>query len=228
MGRSVNRIGFIGGTFDPIHFGHLRMAEEARYNFSLSKVYFLPSRIPPHKLGRKITPPEIRVEMIKKAIRNNPYFGIDTHDLDLDKPSYTVNTLRDLREKYREAEIFFIIGMDSFRELHTWKDFMNLFDLANFLVARRPRYSEIHFRKVEEFFPPFDEEKIRNFEVNFEERRLTFRESGYSIFFYDSTLLDISSSGIRKLVKEGHSIKYLVPEDVREVIIREKLYMEQS
>ena len=226
MVRSVNRIGFLGGTFDPVHFGHLRMAEEARYYFNLEKVYFLPSRIPPHKLGRKITPPETRVQMLKSAIEGNPFFDIDTHDLDMDKPSYTVNTLTELREKYSGSEIFFIIGMDSFRQLHTWKNFMALFELANFAVARRPRYSLIEFKKVEEFFPPFDTEKIAQFEVDFENRKLTYKKSGFSIYFYDSTLLEISSSDIREKVKQKISIKYLVPEEVEKIIEKEKLYME--
>ncbi len=222
----MSRIGFLGGTFDPVHHGHLRMAEEARYCFDLEKVYFLPSRIPPHKLGRKITPPELRVKMLETAISSNPHFSIDTHDLDLERPSYTVDTLGDLREKYMGREIFFIIGMDSFRELHTWKNFMDLFKLANFAVARRPRYSLIEFKSIEEFFPPFDSEKIREFEVDLKARRLTHKESGLSIYFYDSTLLEISSSDIRTKVREGLSIKYLTPESVEDIIKKEKLYME--
>ena len=226
MGRSVNKIGFIGGTFDPVHFGHLRMAEEARYIFSLDKVYFLPSKIPPHKLGRKITPPEVRIEMLKEAIASNPYFDIDTHDLELDEPSYTVNTLRDLREKYSGSKIFFIIGMDSFRKLHTWKNFMDLFGLSNFLVARRPRYSLIKFEKKEEFYPPFDEKKIKNFEINMEKRSLIHKSSGFGIFFYDSTLMEISSSDIREKIKKRQSIKYLVPEVVEKNIYERRLYIE--
>ncbi len=226
MDRSVNKIGFIGGTFDPVHYGHLRMAEEARYHFKLEKVYFLPARIPPHKLGRRITPTDLRVKMLKKAISDNPYFDIETHDIDIDKPSYTVDTLADLKEKYNNKELFFIIGMDSFRELHTWKNFMELFKLANFAVARRPRYSLIEFKHLKEFFPPFDADKIKKFNVDFEKRKLTYKESGLSIYFYDSTLLEISSSDIRDNIAQGVSIKYLVPEVVEELILNEKLYME--
>ncbi len=227
MDRSVNRkIGFLGGTFDPIHYGHLRLAEEAYFTFNLERVYFLPSKIPPHKLGRKITSPGIRIQIIRAAIEDNFNFDIETHDLDIDRPSYTVDTLRDLREKYSGDEIFFIIGMDSFKNLHTWKNFMELFPLANFVVARRPRHSTILFEKREEFFPPFDEKTIEEFEVDFKKRKLIHKKSGNSILFFDFTLLEISSSEIRKNVREGKSIKYLLPDAVIEIIEKNSLYME--
>ena len=132
------KIGLFGGTFDPIHWGHLRSAEEVSETFDLDRVYFIPASIPPHKRGQTTTPPRDRLEMVRLAVAKNPRF--ERPRWRLHGPVFPIPSIRPpfRRTKTTEDSLYFIIGLDAFREIGTWKDFAEIFPLCNFIVTSRP------------------------------------------------------------------------------------------
>ena len=137
------RVGVMGGTFDPVHLGHLRVAEEAVEAMGLDILLFVPAAVPPHKLGKKILGFEHRWRMLEASTLDHPRFAVSDVELQVPGKSYTVNTLQKLTEAYgSEVELFFILGMDAFLELDTWWHFKELFKLARLVVLRRPGSSE--------------------------------------------------------------------------------------
>jgi nicotinate-nucleotide adenylyltransferase len=135
------KIGILGGTFNPIHFGHLHLAERVREKLSLDKVIFIPANIPPHKDNTDIAAPKNRLKMIKLAILDNPCFLVSDIEIKREGVSYTIDTLKILRKKFKNAELFFIIGSDEVRGLNSWKDIENIKEIVQFVVAKRPGYS---------------------------------------------------------------------------------------
>lgn len=188
------RIGILGGTFDPIHNGHLALAEAARLQLKLQKIIFVPTFTPP--LGVKssnLTPASARFEMVKAALDNQSEHEVSDIEIKRKGISYTVDTLRELRKKYPEPhELFFITGGDWGRSLDQWKDIKTIFSLCTFVVAKRPGYKKLKL-------PP---------EVQF----LDFRP------------LDISSTQIRNMIAKQESVNQLVPQQVLKVIKRRQLY----
>ncbi|MGE5138531.1 MAG: nicotinate-nucleotide adenylyltransferase, partial [Rudaea sp.] len=135
------RIGILGGTFDPPHIGHLVIAEEARSKLELARVYFIPARRPPHKLDEPVTPLEHRVEMLRLALDGNPFFSLSLIEANRPGPSYTLDTLRELRQEFPPStELYFIMGMDSLVELPTWHEPAELIRLCRLAVLKRPGY----------------------------------------------------------------------------------------
>jgi nicotinate-nucleotide adenylyltransferase len=187
------RIGILGGTFNPIHTGHLVLAEEAREKLNLDKVILVPAYVPPHKKEEDLAEPNDRFKMVELAIRGNPNFEVSSVEIDAKTTSYSVETLKAFRQKYGEdARLFFLTGADSLGELYTWKEIDQIFKLSNFIVTNRPGYD------------------IANVPTG--------------VDVVTITSLEISSSLIRRKIKEGKSIRYLVPEPVREYIIARRLY----
>lgn len=187
------RIGILGGTFNPIHTAHIKLAELVKERLKLDKVIFMPAYIPPHKKDPDIIDAELRLEMVKCAIEDKPGFEASDMEINRKGTSYSVDTLKLLKEKHGpEAELFFIAGSDSLDELPMWKDIDRVFELSHFVVATRPR------------FP------LKN--VPREVEVLQIPE------------MDISSSDIRNRLREGKSIKGIVPEKVIAYIRRKKLY----
>ena len=187
------RIGILGGSFNPIHAGHLVLAEEAREKLTLDKVIFVPAYVPPHKKDEELAEPNDRFKMVELAIRGNPVFEVSAFEIDGKTTSYSIDTLKAFKQKYGEdAKLFFITGADSLGELYTWKDIDQIFQASQFIVANRPGY------------------EISNVPTG--------------VDVVTITSLEISSSLIRKKMKEGKSIRYLVPEPVREYIIARRLY----
>ncbi|MEI9477177.1 MAG: nicotinate-nucleotide adenylyltransferase [Deltaproteobacteria bacterium] len=131
------RIGLFGGTFNPIHLGHLRGAEDIRESFGLDRVVFLPAAIPPHKLRDDVIEPRPRLEMVKLATLANPFFSVSDVEIERSGKSYSIDTLRYFRERQPDS-FFFILGMDAFVEIETWKEYQKLFSLCNFIVMARP------------------------------------------------------------------------------------------
>lgn len=211
------RLGILGGTFNPIHYGHLRAAEEIREGLNLAKIIFIPSAYPPHKKEEVINPLK-RFSMVNLAIKENPFFSVSDIELVREGKSYTIETIKYLIRKYdKKMEIFFILGIDAFLEIEAWKDYRTLFSITNFIVISRPGYEQ---RTMDNPFPPgvsheffYDPKKKRY-----------FRKDGFDTYFQEITLLDISSRKIRRYVREGKSIKYLLPENVMEYIRTHKLY----
>ena len=213
------KIGLFGGTFDPIHWGHLRSAEEVSETFGLDRVYFIPVSIPPHKRGQTTTPAEDRLQMVRRGVSGNSRFSVSTVEISRVGVSYSVDTIRAFNAKKREGDsLYFIIGLDAFREIGTWKDFADIFPLCNFIVTSRPGSRESDPLKgtgiaVKKLFC-------------YDFKRKNYRHrSGTRILFIELTDIAISASEIRTLVKQGKSIRYLVPSAVERYIKRRGLYV---
>src|SRR5690554_2163722 len=138
----MKKIGIMGGTFDPIHYGHLVLAEQIRTKFHLERILFIPAGTPPHKQDMRITESKHRFFMTLVATITNPYFEVSRIELDNNEVSYTINTIRRLKEIYKDTEIFFITGADALYEIDTWKNFDDLLKECNFIAATRPGTDE--------------------------------------------------------------------------------------
>lgn len=197
------KLGVMGGTFDPIHLGHLAMAESAREIFQLEEILFIPSARPPHKVEKKIESQAHRLMMTFLATKSNDFFHVSPMEMLREGFSYTLDTVNELYREYgEETELFFIIGSDSMADLSGWHKADELVGKVHFLAAARPGMNA-DFDKVKKFFGKDGEEHIHKFET-----------PGF----------EISSTNIRERIKNGRSIKYLVPEEVEEYIYREQLY----
>ncbi len=212
------KIGLFGGTFDPIHWGHLRSAEEVSETFDLDRVYFIPAALPPHKRGQTTTAARDRLRMVRLAVAKNPKFSVSTAEISRPGVSYSIDTIREFAATLNKDDVlYFIIGLDAFREIRTWKDFAAIFPLCNFIVTSRPGSKEkdplkgtgVAVKKL--FCYDFKQKNYRH-------------RSGTRVYFDELTDIAISASEIRALVKEGKSIRYLVPSEVENYIKRRALY----
>ena len=197
----TQRLGLFGGTFDPPHYGHLMVAQEAVDRLSLDRLVFLVAGIPPHKVGEVSSSPEIRMEMTRAAIAGNPAFQVSDVELNRQGPSYTVDTLRQFRAEYPDADLFFLLGSDQLAEFHEWQDPPGIAELATLVAVGREGLEPTEIGPIQ-LAPGEDLE-----------------------FMYLSTVrTDISSTEIRSRVRDGRSIKYFVPEEVRRIIETHRLY----
>ena len=197
------KIGIMGGTFDPIHLGHLATAEAVRELFALDEILFIPTARPPHKLGKTVTDSRHRLEMTHLATRSNKFFRVSDMELKRTGLSYTLDTMNALHKIFgNSTELFFIIGADSLADLSKWYSARELVASCHFIATTRQGV-ELDFSAVENFFGSAANEHIH---------RVT------------TPGLEISSTDIREKVRLGRSIKYLVPEVVEEYILRERLY----
>lgn len=213
------RLGLFGGTFNPIHYGHLRSAEEVCEALALTRLWFIPASHPPHKNDQGITPFEVRLEMSRLAVGDHPVMSVS--DLEGRRPgrSYSIETLRQIRREVGPTwELYFILGLDAILEIATWKDYQDLFTLSHFVVLDRPGYDS---QRLEEVFLGAVHPLFRPLKVE----RGYQHPSGHKVVLQETTLMDISGTGIRKMVRDGRSIRYLLPEAVREYIITHKLYL---
>lgn len=198
------KIGILGGTFNPVHNGHLIVAETVREVCGLDRVILMPSGQPPHKPDREVADPECRYEMVRRAVSSNPAFEASRLEIDMKGTTYTVNTLHALKNLYgNDTMLHFIIGADVIPELTTWKDYRTVFGLCSFIAVRRPGIGK---------------------RATVETINRLKTEYGIRIELADAPLVDISSSGIRDKCSRNRSIKYLVPEPVEEYIKSEGLY----
>jgi len=193
------RVGVMGGTFDPIHYGHLVTAEEAVMQFGLEEVVFVPTGHPWMKADRDVSSPEHRYLMTVVATASNPRFSVSRVEIDRAGPTYTVDTLRALGDEYPDAELFFISGADAILEIIEWKDPEDVLSLAHFIAATRPGYNLARFEAA----APTSHPKVSTMDV---------------------PALAISSSDIRRRVREGRAIRYLLPEGVKSLIEKVGLY----
>jgi len=217
------KIGILGGTFDPVHQGHLIVAEEAADILGLDQIFFLPARIPPHKIGRDISRQEHRTHMLQLALKSNQRFNQSDLELHREGPSYTVDTVTEFGEIFPDAELFFLMGHDSFNEIETWYQYEKLFQLCRLVVASRPGSPEMKMERFSQATRELLRKKILTIDdplaipedvFDTEWRVCTIRIAG----------LRVSASGIRNRVKHGRTIRYLVPENVREYIEQSGLY----
>jgi nicotinate-nucleotide adenylyltransferase len=196
------RLGVMGGTFDPIHQGHLVTAEEALWQFHLDEVVFVPTGQPWMKTDREVTTAEDRYLMTVIATASNPRFSVSRIEVDRPGPTYTIETLQELRRMAEgEVELFFITGADAMLEIFSWKDPEEVLAQAHFFAATRPGYDIARF--VEE--APSSHPKIS---------------------VMDIPALSISSTDVRRRVREGEPIRYLVPEGIQTYIEKARLYRE--
>lgn len=194
---SFARIGLIGGTFDPVHNGHLFMAGEAAHAFSLARVYFVPAFIPPHKAAPPGAPPSDRLRMCALAADGEPAFDVSGMEIERKGKSYTIDTIREFKASLpRGCEVYFITGFDSCREFRTWKNFKSLLEECRVITAPR----------------------------SLEDRMEAKKAQGEGFSYLDIPVMEISSTDIRRRVKEGRSVRYLTPPAVADYIENRKLY----
>ncbi|WP_307854284.1 nicotinate-nucleotide adenylyltransferase [Rhodococcus sp. B50] len=196
------RLGVMGGTFDPIHHGHLVAASEVAASFDLDEVIFVPTGQPWQKTGREVSAAEDRYLMTVIATASNPRFSVSRVDIDRRKPTYTVDTLRDLSTQYPDADLYFITGADALGSILSWQDWQTLFDLARFVGVSRPGY-DLH---AEHLAPHLDDLPAE------------------AVSLVEIPALAISSTDCRRRARENRPVWYLVPDGVVQYISKRRLY----
>jgi len=196
------KVGIFGGTFDPVHLGHMVIAEQVMGELGLARVVFVPGGIPPHKEASSVRAnAEDRFDMVEAAVAGNERFVVDRVEVDAGRPMHSVETVRILKERSPEDEWYFISGADEVSNLLAWKDPDLLLEEVVMVAATRPGYDLSKLQHLEA--------GLRNFD---------------RIFLVECTRVDISATGIRRRILQGKSVRYLVPEGVHEIIGSRKLY----
>lgn len=205
MERKKLKIGICGGTFDPIHMGHLIIAEMARCQYGLDKVLFIPSGKPPHKDLQVVTEPIHRLNMVECATQNNPYFEALDIEIMREGYTYTVDTLKDLHKLFpRETDFYYIIGADVVRDLPTWKSIGEVSKQTKFIAFMRPEFINEEFSS---------------------QIQLLRDKFHIVVDTFEAPLIEISSTYIRDSIRKGQTIKYIVPECVEKYIRDNDLYL---
>ena len=199
------RLGLFGGTFDPPHFGHLIVAQDAAEQLSLDRLLFVVAALPPHKLGEDLAPADLRLRMVEEAVARNPLLGVSDVELTREGPSYSVDTLRHYRRELPETELIFLMGADQLAEFHEWQEPEAVGQLATLVAVAR---GGIDPRDMPPMALP------RGVRVEFKQ--------------IEVTRIDISSTEVREKVRSGRSIQYMVPREVRTIIERNRLYQDGS
>jgi nicotinate-nucleotide adenylyltransferase len=220
------RIGLFGGTYNPIHLGHLRTALEVKEGFGLNEIYFIPCAIPPHKKSGPVVGAKERYEMARIATSTTPGFSVSDVELKRSGPSYTIDTVLYFKTILPEdTKLYFILGLDAFLEIETWKSYMDLFPLIPFIILTRPNAGHID--------PDLRQQKIEKFITSRISNGYKYDslQSGFThlkmepVFLFDVTPLEISSSAIRSLIKKRRSIRFLVPDEAIDFIKTKGLYL---
>lgn len=198
------RLGIMGGTFDPIHIGHLACAEQARVAFNLDAVIFVPTGVQPFKRDNKVTSAHMRFEMCQLACASNPYFDVSAIEIERPGDTYTVDTLRQLRAYYpSNVEFYFITGADAMLSIVKWRDSAAIADLAHLIAVTRPGY-----------------------DITDEAKKALVGHAAFDVSYLETTALSVSSSMLRQWVGEGKSIRYLTSFAVYSYICERGLYKE--
>jgi nicotinate-nucleotide adenylyltransferase len=215
------KVGIFGGTFNPIHYGHLRSAEEVRENLGFDKVLFIPSGSPPLKT-EDMASSKHRYNMTGLAIVNNRFFELSDIECRLSGKSYTVTTVERLKKNNLEVEFFFILGVDAFLDITNWRHPEKLVTLTNFVIISRPGFGFIdlqvspYIKINRRILKELDNAKIETYSIKLKSNR--------DVTFLKITPIGTSSTEVRTLIKQGKSIKYLLPAEVESYIIANKLY----
>ncbi|BCK57611.1 nicotinate-nucleotide adenylyltransferase [Nocardia wallacei] len=197
------KLGVMGGTFDPVHHGHLVAASEVAHRFDLDEVIFVPTGQPWQKSSKQVSPAEDRYLMTVIATASNPRFSVSRADIDRAKLTYTVDTLRDLQSQHPDADLYFITGADALASILTWQDWAELFELAKFVGVSRPGY-ELNIDHLAEHLRDLPADAVTVIEI---------------------PALAISSSECRRRAAEGRPVWYLVPDGVVQYISKRHLYV---
>ncbi len=214
------RIGIFGGTFNPIHFGHLRAVEEVRQKFALVEIFLVPSARPPHKGEAEILAASERLVMVRKARRGNPFLKTSAFECRRGGTSYSIATIKYFKKRFPGAELYFVIGWDAWREISTWRAFPDFFSLANFIVISRSGFDSGRDDLLAPLFP-----FALKGEFCYETEDSYRHVSGHRLHFMAVTRLDISSSMVREEVASGRSLRYLVPDRVADYISENGFYI---
>lgn len=200
------RLGVFGGTFNPVHIGHLRSAEEVREALGLDRLIFVPAKLPPHKSACGLAAADFRLAVVREAVKDNPRFSVSDVELLREGPSWSIDTLEHFAGLYSPESLWFVMGTDQYAELHTWKRYRDILALADIAVMRRPPDSS-----------PLTAPLSMEGEYEAGEGILTHR-SGRVVRLVEVTGLAVSSTAIREALARRGSIRYLVPENVREML----------
>lgn len=201
------RLGILGGSFDPVHLGHLVMADVCREQLNLDEVWFVPAGHPPHKTDRELAPAKARAEMLEFALAGIPEFQISDIELKKESTSFTVETLESLASEDPDRELFLIIGADSLHDFPTWKEPARIAELAKIIAVNRGRQDPPALEEIEQKLGSDVADRIRVVEM---------------------PGIDVSSTDIRHRIRSGHSIRFLVPKAVEAYINELSLYGPQS
>ena len=215
------KIGILGGTFNPIHYGHLAAAEEVRDRLKLDQVLFIPTFLPPHKQEEDMASAAQRLEMARLATTSNAFFAVSDIEVKRGGRSFTIDTIEALRSIYRSAELYFITGLDSFLEIRTWNQWEKLLSLCSFVVLSRPGYRFTDLATI--VFMQGATSDLESLDRGTLTQTLV-RPGTFTIFLEMIPHYDISSTDIRRRVHEARTVKYHLPEAVENYIIENKLY----
>lgn len=206
-------IGIFGGTFDPIHYGHLRTAFEMLQALRFAEIHFVPSGDPPHR-GETFARAELRLEMVKVATQGEPGFRVDDCELKRDGPSYTIDTLMTMREEHSDASLGLIIGMDAFLGLTSWHRWDEILDLAHIVVAHRPGWRAPDIGELGDLITAHGTHRVDDLHEN---------QHG-CVHIHAVTQLEIASTEIRELITAGRDPRFLTPDAVRDLIVESGCY----
>lgn len=224
--KNLKQIGLFGGTFNPVHFGHLRSAAEVRDRFLLDKVCFIPSSIPPHKSPSRIADAKDRFEMLKIAMKSYSEFYLSNVELNRQGPSYTIDTVKYFQSDQTEpAAYYLILGLDAFLEIDTWKSFKELFRVIPFIVMTRPGLNYCEDKDRVTAISDFLNTKISDGYLFSKKDSVYTHKVNQPVYMLDITPIDISSTNIRTLIRNKEPVSFLMPEDVELFIKNNGLYI---
>lgn len=212
------RIGILGGTFNPVHLGHLRAAEEVREKFNLDIIYFIPCNEPPHKSSSELISANHRLEMVRLALKGIPYLKPSDVEIKRGGKSYSIDTIKYfLKKGVKSDKLFFILGDDAFADFKTWKNYREIIELCNFIIIHRPGYKGITLKKI------FPLDLFKTLRYN-KKKKCYITTSKRKLYLTEINGLSISSTMIRKLIKAKKSVRFLVPDHVVNYLHKTNLY----
>jgi nicotinate-nucleotide adenylyltransferase len=221
------KIGLLGGTFNPIHRCHLVIAREVRTRLGLQQIMFIPTGEAPHKPSASLAPAEDRLEMVRLAISGEPGFTVSDIESKRRSKSYSIETVEALRQRLPGQALFFIVGVDAFRELHTWRDATRLLQLCHFVVVSRPGLS-FHSLSAMPLLPQINSEVLNALDQGSREMLTVQGQGEYQVAFLRLTPCPVSASDIRRRVRAHEPLSNLLPASVESYIIRRGLYQEET
>jgi nicotinate-nucleotide adenylyltransferase len=216
------RIAVYGGTFDPVHFGHLTVAKKTIELFDITRLLFVPARHAPHKLEREVTSSLHRHAMLVLATQDEPRMFVSTFELEDQTRRYTINTLEHFKHQFSDAELFFVMGADSWAEIETWREWNRLTEMANLIVVTRPG-CEVELDQHNSAIQTLD---IRGWEPSRVSQAVNARTGPRVVYFSDVAMVDVSATKIREAVRTNdfENLNRLVPAAVADYIIKYELY----
>jgi nicotinate-nucleotide adenylyltransferase len=220
------RFGLFGGTFNPVHLGHLRAALEVKEGFGLEEIFLIPAALPPHKIAGAVADAGDRLHMLNLALEDTAGLTVSDVELKRSGPSYTIDTVKHFKSALPEkSEIYLVMGLDAFLEIDSWKSYEELLEQVPIIVINRPkkdrRLSSVEWELMDDYLKSSIPGNYKFSEL----QSCYLAGDKQPIYIFEVTALDISSTGIRSLINEGRSIAYLVPRKAAEFITSRGLYL---